>query len=484
MQYLERVENNTSDWIPQSVPQWQAFLSRADEVFYGGQAGGGKTDLLLGMAACAHAHSAIFRRTYKNLKGIMRRARQVIGSSANENKSDFAWTWPDGRTLEFGAVQREDDKYNWQGRDHDFKGFDELPEISKSQYQFISGWNRSTYNGQRVRVVSAGNPPMDEVGEGAWVLEYWGAWLNPQHPKPAKSGELRWYATVEGEEVEFENGDPQEIGGETIYPRSRTFIRATLDDNPYLSKDNAYRSVLQSLPEPLRSKLLKGDFTVSIAADPFQVIPTQWVRQAQKRWLEMEGPEDDHLSAVGIDPSRGGRDKAALCKRYGRYFDDVVSWPGSVFVDGPIGAELSRQEIGDVEPGSVNIDIVGVGTAVFDSMKPMYKNVMAVNGASATKYTDRSGKLKMRNLRAELYWQLRDALDPEYGDNIALPPGNEILADLCAARYEVTVSGVLIEKKKNIKKRIGRSPDKGESIIYANYRPKKSTAGFVEVRGL
>jgi hypothetical protein len=49
-----------------------------------------------------------------------------------------------------------------------------------------------------------------------------------------------------------------------------------------------------------------------------------------------------------------------------------------------------------------------------------------------------------------------------------LPPGNEIVADLCAAHYKVSAAGVLIEEKDEIKKRLGRSPDKGESILLAN----------------
>ena len=64
---------------------------------------------------------------------------------------------------------------------------------------------------------------------------------------------------------------------------------------------------------------------------------------------------------------------------------------------------------------------------------------------------------------------MRDALDPNGGDDVALPPGNEIVADLCSARYKLTTAGVQVEEKEEIKKRLGRSPDKGESIILSNY---------------
>ena len=165
------MQNRTATWTPQSKPQWLALLSRADELFYGGAAGGGKTDLVIGLAVECHRHSQIFRRTYPNLQGIMRRARDIIGDSAKENKSDKTWTWENGRTIEFGAVQHEEDKTNWQGRDADFKAFDEIPELTESQYIFICGWNRTTLPGQRVRVVVTGNPPIDEAG--SWVMRRW-----------------------------------------------------------------------------------------------------------------------------------------------------------------------------------------------------------------------------------------------------------------------------------------------------------------------
>ena len=454
-------------WTPQSEPQWLAFLLRADEIFYGGAAGGGKTDLVIGMASECHQSSAIFRRVYPNLKGILRRAREIIGDHAQENKSDRIWTFPDDRTIEFGAVQYEDDKTNWQGRAHDLKAFDELPEFSKTQYEFICGWNRSTDPSQRVRVIATGNPPLDESGN--WIIERWRAWLDVGYHDPAKPGELRWYATVNDQEHEFENGDPVDIDGETVYPRSRTFIPARLEDNPFYSKDNRYRSVLQSLPEPLRSMLLNGDFSAAKKPDPFQVIPTDWVLAAQKRWRERERPETP-LTAVGIDPIWGGDDRLSISKRYDNYFDEITTHPGTIAIDGAMSAELCRQSIGEEEPVYVNIDIIGVGTSTYDHLKPMYdeKIVCPINASGSSDYRDKSKKLKMRNVRAEYHWRLRDALDPKDGDEIALPPDREMLADICAPRYTVTSAGVQIEKKEDIKARIGRSPDKGESVMLCN----------------
>ncbi len=446
-------------------------------MFYGGAAGGGKSDLLLGMAGECHERSIIFRRVFPNLRFLIERSRQIYNSEGEShardsyNESLHIWRLLRGNMVEFGSIQYEGDKTNFQGRPHDLIGFDEAPEFTESQILFVTAWNRTTTDGQRVRVILTGNPPIDESGN--WLVRRYAAWLDPNHPNPAKAGELRWYAMLDGKEVELMNGDTIEHKGETIYPRSRTFIPAKLDDNPFYSKDGRYRSVLQSLPEPLRSQLLNGDFQASAVADPFQIIPADWVRLAQKRWLEREMPKTP-LTAVGIDPSRGGRDKTALAKRYDNWFDEVKTWDGVVVKDGAIMAELARQEIGNIEPNYINIDVSAIGSSAYDHLKVMYNNVIPFNPAEGSEYRDRSGKLKMRNKRAEMYWRTRDALDPVNGDDIVLPPGNELLADLCSARYEVSSAGVKVEDKEKIKERIGRSPDVGEALMMCNFpAPKK-----------
>jgi hypothetical protein len=447
-----------------------AFLSRADELFYGGAAGGGKSDLLLGLAGEVHQRSIIFRRVFPNLRFLIERSRQIYNSENashakdSYNESLHIWRLAKGNMVEFGAMQYEQDKTNFQGRPHDLYGFDEAPEFAESQIQFVTAWNRTTDANQRVRVILTGNPPIDEAG--AWIVRRYGAWLDKQHPRPAKPGELRWYATLGSKETEVESGKSFDYKGETIYPRSRTFIPALLSDNPFYSTDGRYRSVLQSLPEPLRSQLLYGDFDAANMPDPFQIIPTEWVQLAQKRWLERPRPTTP-LTAVGIDPSRGGQDKMGIARRYDNWFDEVVSYPGVVVKDGATAAELARQTIGDVKPAYINVDVVGIGSSAYDHTKVMYECTVPFNGAEGSEYRDKSGKLKMRNKRAEMYWTMRDALDPNSGDDLALPPDPELLADLCSARYEVSSAGVKVEDKDKIKERIGRSPDVGEAVMMA-----------------
>ena len=72
-----------------------------------------------------------------------------------------------------------------------------------------------------------------------------------------------------------------------------------------------------------------------------------------------------------------------------------------------------------------------------------------------------------------MWWRFMEALDPEAGQDLALPPGSEVRRQLTAPRCRLTVSGVLIEKKDEIRKRLGRSPDL-EAIVYAFYEPPEA----------
>jgi hypothetical protein len=64
-------------------------------------------------------------------------------------------------------------------------------------------------------------------------------------------------------------------------------------------------------------------------------------------------------------------------------------------------------------------------------------------------------------------WRLREALDPDKGEHLALPPDTQLKADLCAPLWKLTAQGIQIELKDEIIKRIGRSPDRGDAVILA-----------------
>ena len=435
------------------------------------------SDLLLGAAVTRHKRSIIFRREFTQLRELMDRSREVIGDNGRFNENLHLWRDLPGRgMIEFGGVKREETKANYKGRGHDLKGFDEITEFTESQFRFLIGWARTTIPGQRVRIICTCNPPTDD--EGSWIIQYWAPWLDEEHPNPAAPGELRWFAVIDGKDVEVESGKSFVHGNETIKPHSRTFIPARLDDNPHL-RDTGYRTVLQGLPEPLRSQLLSGDFGASSAPDPYQVIPTAWVKEAQKRWREGIHP-DTPLTGVGVDCARGGKDKTCISLRYDNWFDEVIAYSGPETPDGPTAALKVYEALKDHPQDKrdqtwyINVDVIGVGSSVIDSLSPMYRWVTPIFAQARSYFRDKTKKMGMHNIRAEYYWRFREALDPSSDEDIALPPGNEILADLCAAKYKPTTRGILVEDKDGIKGRLGRSPNKGDAILMAHFPSSKS----------
>jgi hypothetical protein len=453
-------------WVPLPGPQTAAYYTEADELFYGGAAGGGKSDLLLGLTLTAHLKSIIFRRESTQLQGIFDRLFvELLKSRQGFNGQANIWRGL-GRQIEFGSCKNVGDEQKYQGRPHDLIGIDEVTHFHEIQYRFLCGWLRTTVEGQRCRVVATGNPPTDSDGE--WVISHWAPWLDNKHPNPAKPGELRWYAMVDGQEIEVENGDAIEVDGEIVKPRSRTFIPSSVEDNPFLM-GTGYKATLQSLPEPLRSQMLKGDFLAGIGDDPWQIIPTAWVEAAMARWSP-DGKRRQ-MDSVGVDPARGGKDNTCISTRYGTWFDEPARYPGTETPDGPVVASLVVAKTRDRAP--IHVDVIGIGSSVYDHLKGINIHVVPVNNAEGTDRMDRANIIKMRNVRAADYWEMREALDPDNGDNLALPPDSQLKADLCAPRWSLTAGGILVEDKEQIKKRIGRSTDDGDACVMANRKTIK-----------
>lgn len=449
-------------------PQRLALESKADELYYGGAAGGGKTDLGIGAALTEHRRAAIFRRISPSLDAIQQRLIELAGDD-DYNRGNMVF---DGayagkkRRIELEHCQYEKDKGKQQGRPRDLYVFDEITEFTRTQYEFIIGWNRTTIKGQRCRVICTGNPPLDS--DGAWVVEAWAPWLDEHFPDPAEPGELRYYYRDEHGNVQWSREPVTfEIEGKSVKAKSRTFIPARLKDNPHLYEDGKYLTTLNSMPEPMRTALLTGDFTAMRELDPFQIIPTEWVRAAQRRWIETPRP-GGRPDGAGHDVARGGKDYTVYVERWGVYIDEPKKWPGFATPDGPTAASMVHHS--NNGPACINTDVIGYGSSSHDSLISMGYNSRPVNVGSGSRYKDKSGKLQMLNLRAELAWRMRDALDPDSGTDLCLPPGNEILADLCSIRYQPLAGGkVKAESKEDIKKRLGRSPDAGDAVLLCLY---------------
>ena len=465
----------TSDktlWRPLPGPQTIAYESQADIIGYGGAAGGGKTDLACGKALTSHRKVGIFRLNGTELTGVLDRITELLGGRNGYNGKDNIWRTRrvDGVAIqvEFGSFPNPDDEKKYQGRPHDLLVFDEAANMRESAVRFLLGWLRTTVPGQKCQALLTFNPPT--TAEGRWIIQFFAPWLDKKHPNPAEPGELRYFATVDGKDVEVDSGKPFTHNGELITPLSRTFIPSRISDNPYLM-GTGYMAQLQSLPEPLRSQMLYGDFQAGMEDDPWQVIPTAWAEAAMARWTRPDklAPMD----SLGVDVARGGKDNTILARRHGMWFDEPLAYPGTATPDGPTIAGLVVSAIRDRAP--IHIDVIGVGSSPYDFLNEMGQQVLGVNVAESALGLDKSGRLRFKNQRSELWWRMREALDPANNTGIALPPDQRLLADLCAPTWKLVGQTVAVASREEILDKIGRSPDYASAFCLALMdTPKRS----------
>ena len=472
-------------WRPQPA-QMKALRSTAYITGYGGAAGGGKSDLVAGLALTQHRRSLILRREKAQTDGIVQRFTEILGTTDGYNSQKSTWRCSD-RLIEFGGLDSAGDERKWQGRAHDLKAFDEVTEMREAQVRFVMGWTRTSDADQRARVIMTFNPPT--TAEGRWIISFFGPWLDSNHPNPAKPGELRWFTTIKGQDAEVPDDrpfvifrgaavydfDPVEFGPEKIIrPKSRTFVPSRVSDNIYYLR-TGYIDTLQSMPEPLRSQMLNGDFSAGVEDDPWQVIPTTWVDEAMARWKPRDAKEP--MDSIGADIAAGGKDNLTIARRHGAWFDELIRIPGVEILQeraGPIAAGRIMMVRTDRAP--VHADVIGWGLSAVNFLQANDVQTIAVNVANGSSERTVDGKLRFVNRRAEIVWRMRETLDPQNSTPAALPPDPKLRADLAAYKWELKPGGIQIGDKANMKRLLGRSPDDGDAVCLANMATIKDEA--------
>lgn len=466
-------------WIPNEGPQTDAYYCEADQLLYGGAAGGGKSQLLLGLATQEHKRSLILRRMNVEVDGLVDDCEKILGTRDGYKGQSHRWYLPDNRFVQFGGCQHSGDEKKYKGQAKDFIGVDEATEFLESQILYVINWLRSADPKQRVQLVLATNPP--STADGEWVTRWFAPWVDPAHPMfPTPVGKLLFFV-LDGDTYQFfETADeataymermpnpPRLHDGSLPKPQTRTFIRSELSDNPdYIRTD--YASRLAQMPEQLRRRYMDGDFTAGSVDDEWQVIPTEWILAAQQRWKEAGGkpPRDEAMTCLAQDVAQGGADNTVISTRNGFWFAPLIVVPGTDTPTNAASAALVVKHRRD--QCAVVIDCGGGwGGGVVESLDG--NNIAALRFVGANKSGERTNdkaRLAFVNRRAEATWRLREALDPSQagGSPLCLPDDGTLRADLAAYRFEITPRGIKIEDKDEMKKRIGRSPDRGDAVI-------------------
>jgi hypothetical protein len=240
------------------------------EVFLGGAAGPGKTDVLLMKPLYNVKHQRfkgiIFRRTFPELEEIIDRSRMWYPTYGGEfRETNRRWHFPSGATIKFSHMENEKDKYKHQSSEYQYIAFDEATQFSPTQYLYLFSRARTTDPNIAVQIYAASNP--GGIGH-QFIKDRFGIGL-----KEART-------TIYDEKTHL----------------SRIFIPGLLDDNPtLLQNDPGYLARLDQLPEIERMRLRFGiwdAFEGQVFAElnkqihgvePFD-IPPEWERFRTFDW--------------------------------------------------------------------------------------------------------------------------------------------------------------------------------------------------------
>lgn len=235
---------------------------KADEVLYGGAAGGGKSygqliDGFLYAMTYKGSKQLILRRTFAELeKSLIRVSLEIFPKDVyHYNAGKHTGTFANGSIIDFGYCDSENDVYQYQSAEYDVIRFDELTHFTEQMYIYLLSRLRGTTDFPRA-MKSSTNP--GGIGH-TWV---------------------------KGRFIDV--GEPMKIHrvGET----TRLFIPATVFENKELMKnDPNYVKRLKNLSEKDRKQLLEGDWDISEGqyfsewrrelhvCEPFE-IPAHWRR--------------------------------------------------------------------------------------------------------------------------------------------------------------------------------------------------------------
>ena len=254
----------------------------------------------------------------------------------------------------------------------------------------------------------------------------------------------------------------------------KMFISATMNDNPYL--ESSYADVLNSIKDPTHRKRLRdGDW--NFTESPDTLFNSSIINNAV---VELE--KGDGIGCVGVDIAREGDDKTILSYIKNNtlvQIQEIQIDKQSIDISSQIAKKIIEFcKTNNVGYEHVAIDSVGVGAGVLDSLHRLSFFVKSFKGGN-----EPTDKTSFINLRAEAYWQLKQDLT----DNLKIYRNiygfDELSMELRQIKYSNNDKKIIIESKKDIKKRLGKSPDFADSFKIANWVRKSKNEnmglGFV-----
>jgi len=223
---------------------------------------------------------------------------------------------------------------------------------------------------------------------------------------------------------------------------------------------------------PLYCVRVLGDFPPQAAQT---AIPLWAVLKAEAAWRRgRSGPGSGPLS-YGLDCARFGDDETILAERRGLSIRRLLKFqprrdhPDGLTAEQQISDWVIGVVVGERFPGEpkpqVNVDASGVGAGTY-SVLVQSDVLRAVDVYTGDPADGDANQLRFTNLRAQLWFAAAEILR----EGGTIPKDDLLSSDLVAVRYKYDKRNrYQIEQKEELKKRIKRSPDRGDAVVLAYY---------------
>lgn len=248
-----------------------------------------------------------------------------------------------------------------------------------------------------------------------------------------------------------------------VHPDERTLIvKVNYTDNPFCPEDMYYlaEKCKRETPEDYEHIWLGAPISQSGNC----LIAQKSVYKACKNVV---GSISSPL-IIGLDVARFGDDSTVFCFRRGRKCLHLECFKGLNNVE---VANKATFFINKYNPQRVFVDAGGVGGGVVDILhdRGFKRIVRPIMFASKAFDEDR-----YHNRRAQMWDDMRIWLDSEQG--VSIPNDDGLCDELCTVQKKYDSRGrLLLEEKAEIKKRLGKSPDKADALALTFAEPVYET---------
>lgn len=406
-----------------SNPKQREFeLSTALYTLYGGARGGGKTTALVNsilIDLLEHPHSRAFlgRKVFLDFRmttyqSLIRWIPWKAVRRHNEQVKEIEFL--NGSMLLYGGFDDRRDVERLKGAEFSLIAVDQVEELEEDEFDMLCTTLRFKFpDGTRpkYRGLFTANPAQN------WVKDRFIHSVDPNYK----------------------------------------FIPSTMNDNKSnLPPDyeTRMRSLYKNRPEMLRA-YIDGDWEAQ--AQENSIIKIEWINDAVSGTNTR--PYLGHLKRVcSCDPARFGDDLSQFyaLRNYEVIGSETWGHTDTMLTAGKLVILKEKHQT-----NQIGVDIIGLGAGVGDRLKEMGQPVFFINGSEASSRPDR-----YINLRAEMYFTAAE----KFADGLVkIPNDRALITELNSVQYKIVNSQgkVKVEEKDEIKKRLGRSPDKADALVMA-----------------